>query len=334
MRAPPEPENEHDRLEALRRYDILDTPSEEIFDRIGRLARLVAETPMAFVTFIDAHRQWFKTCIGVDVAETSREISFCGHTILRDEPLVIRDAAEHPDFADNPLVRGPPFIRFYLGVPLHAQTGERLGSLCVLDRVPRDLDQATQAGLQDLAALVEHELELRRSAHTDPLTGAFNRRLMFKILAQEKARMARAGGRLTLAYIDIDHFKTLNDSHGHDAGDAVLVRLSQIVSANMRDTDTLFRIGGEEFAVLLVDVAPETAHNVADRIREAVALTAVDHDGARLSVTVSVGLASLPAERDEVVDDLLAQADAALYAAKGAGRNRVEVIGMDDADGV
>lgn len=332
MRAPPKPEDENERLQTLNRYDILDTPSEAVFDRIGRLAQLIAGTPMAFVTFVDAHRQWFKTCIGADVKETSREVSFCGHTILYDQPMAVPDSHEHPNFKDNPLVQGPPYIRFYLGVPLHAHTGERLGTLCVLDRVPRDLDQATQNGLQDLAMLVERELELRRTAHTDPLTGAFNRRLLLRMMEQEAARMARWGGRLTVAYLDIDHFKVLNDTHGHDAGDAVLVNLAKVVSATIRATDTLFRMGGEEFAVLLVEATRETAYTATERIRQAVAGATVEHNGELLSVTASVGLASLPAERDDVVDAVLEQADAALYAAKRAGRNRVQVAETDAPD--
>lgn len=144
--------------------------------------------------------------------------------------------------------------------------------------------------------------------------------------------MARSGGRLTVAYIDIDHFKALNDAHGHDAGDAVLVNLAQLITDTIRDKDTLFRIGGKEFAVLLVDTGVETARTIAERVRKAVAEAVVEHQGVRASVTVSIGVASLPPASLDIVDDVIAGADGALDAAKRAGRDRVELVDTNGSD--
>jgi len=120
MQQPAIPDNETQRLAALHALDVLDTPPEERFDRITRIAARLMDVPICLVTLVDANRQWFKSCIGLDASETPRDISFCGHAILAPEALVIPDAAADPRFADNPLVAGEPRIRFYAGEPLAA----------------------------------------------------------------------------------------------------------------------------------------------------------------------------------------------------------------------
>ena len=153
------PDDEAGRLEALRRFHILDTPAEEAFDCIARLAADLFETPIALVTFIDENRQWFKASIGLDVPATAREIAFCAHTILGTEPMVVPDALGDPRFRDNPLVTGDPWIRFYAGAPLRTAEGHNLGSLAVVDRKPRaGFGPAERRRLRDLAGLVMHEI--------------------------------------------------------------------------------------------------------------------------------------------------------------------------------
>src|SRR3712207_2859767 len=130
----PLPENEHSRLETLRRYGILDTDHEEAFDDIARLAANICQTPTALVSFVDSDRQWFKSHIGFPQRQTSRDLSFCAHAILQPGPLVVRDAFDDDRFRDNPLVFSAPYIRFYAGSPLTSAEGFNLGTLCVLDR--------------------------------------------------------------------------------------------------------------------------------------------------------------------------------------------------------
>jgi len=159
---PPEiPLNEADRLADLRELDILDTPAEERFDRIVRLTSKFFEAPISYVALVDEDRQWFKSRIGMEPEETPRESSFCGHAILQDEPLIVPDARKDMRFAGNPLVLGEPFVRFYAGQPLRSPGGLKVGTLCVLDRRPRDLTEKELRILHDLAQLVEHELALR-----------------------------------------------------------------------------------------------------------------------------------------------------------------------------
>jgi len=165
MRAtlPPIPTNESARLSALSRYHILDTPPEAAFDDIARLAALLCQTPMALITLVDKHRQWFKAAIGIEAREMPRECSFCAHTINRPtELMVVPDATADQRFSQNPLVQGAPHVRFYAGAPLVTPEGFALGALCVVDRQKRELTSLQQEALRVLAGQVMSRLEQRR----------------------------------------------------------------------------------------------------------------------------------------------------------------------------
>lgn len=156
----PIPSNERNRLERLRALGVLDTAAEEAFDRITRLAAQLLRVPIALVSLVDEERQWFKSRVGLDVTETPRELAFCAHTICQDEVMVVENATSDHRFADNPLVTGSPNIRFYAGVPIRTSDGFRLGTLCAIDRVPRQLGDYERAVLRDLAGVVSDQLRL------------------------------------------------------------------------------------------------------------------------------------------------------------------------------
>ncbi|MDR5740520.1 PAS domain S-box protein [Caballeronia sp. LZ016] len=164
MQVAPLPFNENDRLRVLRSLAILDTPAEEVFDRLTRVLAHMLHVPMALITFIDSERQWFKSRVGVTACETSREVAFCAHALTAEDMLVVEDARRDPRFRDNPAVTGPMSVRFYAGVPLRSADGYVLGTLCAIDTVERSLSHDERAAMRDLARTVERELLSRETA--------------------------------------------------------------------------------------------------------------------------------------------------------------------------
>lgn len=151
------------RLEALRNYQILDTPSETAFDDLVRLAAYICGTPISLVSLIDAERQWFKARVGLDIQSTARNLAFCQHAILSDQVYEVEDASQDPLFQENDLVTGEPNIRFYAGAPLITPDGQALGTICTIDTVPRRLTDEQRDALRILAREVVSHLELRRA---------------------------------------------------------------------------------------------------------------------------------------------------------------------------
>lgn len=470
------PQREVERLEALRQYEVLDTPPEAAFDRIVQLASTFFGVPIALVSLVEQDRQWFKACYGLDQTQTDRELSFCAHALHTDAVLVVPDATRDPRFANNPLVTGEPGIRFYAGAPLQTPSGHNLGTLCVIDTQPRDpLTSKQETTLKHLAAMVVDELELRQTAsalrrsehhhralveqsldvifklspngvftllnpaftrmtgypaevyldqsflplvhpedHAKVLT-MFRRALEGKSLRFELRLIAQGGETLTtevvavpderdektvgvfgfardisdraqaeaalveantqlerrveertaelaalnaqlahdafhdaltglpnralfmdrlshavkregrkdtlgfaVLFLDLDDFKIVNDSLGHAAGDALLVRVGKRLEACLRPGDTVARLGGDEFAVLLEEVT-DTSHleQIATRIGQA--FTPFTLEGHRLQVTPSIGMVSSKAGYTEV-EALLRDADIAMYQAKARGK--------------
>ena len=466
--APGRPANEAERLDALHRYAILDSPPEDSFDRILRLAAGIIGVPAATISFVDAGRAWCKSRIGVDDQQTPRAISFCGHTILGDQVMVVPDARRDPRFAENPLVTGPANIRFYAGAPLGTPDGYNLGALCAIDHKPRELSAEQLSQLEDLASLVVSQLELRLAgrraleevaerarveaalrarerqlketqrlaglgdwrwpvggqaldwspemyrifrldparfepgfdvvlglihaddrervsarldhvvrarttasfefrirppdgaerhvwsearceidddgkvvalfgvcqditerrnverrlqhlAHHDGLTGLTNRALFHDRLDTALARARRAGDRVGLLLLDLDHFKDINDTLGHDAGDALLREVGRRLQRCVRETDTVARLGGDEFAIILPGLAkPAQAGLVAEKIIAAMA-EPIRHDEHEIHAATSIGITVFPSD-DVEPQPLLKNADIALYRAKAQGR--------------
>ncbi len=314
-------EDEPGRLAALQRYELLDTPKEAAFDRITSLVKTVLSVPICAVSLIDSDRQWFKSCVGLDIDGTGRNISFCTHTIKTRVPMNIPDAAVDVRFADNPLVTGAPYIRSYLGVPLSSPDGYNLGSLCAIDTRPRNFDPTQIEVLKSFAALVTDEMELRRIAQVDHLTGTATRRGFIQEAEKAIARFVRAQVPASFLVLDLDHFKHVNDTYGHPAGDLVLKMIGAVLSTLTRPTDFAGRLGGEEFGILLPETGLDEAMEIANRIRVALAATVVDHNPP-IRITASFGVATLDADALSF-EKWLAQADLGLYAAKRTGRNKV-----------
>ncbi len=253
MKSPAIPVNEPQRLALLHESGILESGDPQRFDRLTRLAKRLFDIPVALVTLVDEDVLIFKSHDGIDITTLPRTISFCGHAILSESPLVVTDATQDVRFADNPLVEGDAHVRFYAGYPLRLPDGAVAGAFCLVDRQPRTFSHSDLDMLKDLAAIVEGEFAAINAATTDELTGLFNRR-GFNNLADYAIRSAaRRAVPLTLGWLDLDGFKKINDRWGHAEGDAALKTMAMLLKTSFRDTDLTVRYSGDEFAILFSD---------------------------------------------------------------------------------
>jgi GAF domain-containing protein len=165
---PAKPKNEVQRIKILWQYDVLDTPPEAVFDDFTTLAGLICGAPISLISLVDEDRQWFKAKTGVTLNETSRDVSMCAHAILQKDILIVPDATKDRRFKDNPLIISAPKIRFYAGAPLISPEGCALGTLCVIDKVPRELTENQKESLRVLARIIMTQLEFRRQSRTVP----------------------------------------------------------------------------------------------------------------------------------------------------------------------
>jgi diguanylate cyclase (GGDEF)-like protein len=311
----PRPADERKRLEALRLYDILDTPAERAFDDIAKLAAHICDAPVASISLIDSDRQWFKAKVGFDACETARDGTFCAYTILQDDVFVVADATKDTRFANFPIVRGGPEIRFYAGAPLIAPSGHRIGALAVNDTVARGLTEAQHEALRALSRQTIDQFELRHAlaqsrqeALTDALTGLGNRRSLLIELGAELERATLAQP-ITLIFLDLDGFKLYNDIFGHAAGDTLLSRLAAKLTKTVAKHGTSYRMGGDEFCVLLQgDVTPNR------RLMNAI-VQSLSEQGEGFAITVSQGFVVLPVEATDI-RHALGLADERMYRQK------------------
>ena len=315
MITPAFPIDESTRLDTLRSLNILDTSPEERFDRLTRLAKRLFNVPIALISLVDADRQWFKSCQGLDATETPRNVSFCGHAILDDDILMVPDAALDERFHDNPLVVGDPRIRFYAGCPLTVPNGSKLGTLCLIDREPRLLDEDDRKLLRDLARMAEQEIAAVQLATMDELTLISNRR-GFMALGQHALNLcSRLGRPATVLFFDLDGFKPINDRFGHAEGDRALTAFAATMKTTFRDSDVIGRLGGDEFVVLLTDVDPAGGTNALARLQDAINEYNRSHQRG-YDLRYSVGAIAYDPTRHRSVSALLDEADTVMYEVK------------------
>jgi diguanylate cyclase (GGDEF)-like protein len=318
MRSAALPVDEMSRLETLHQIALLDTAPEERFDRLTRMAKRMFGVPIALVGLVDSERVWFKARIGLAAREFPRDLSLCGHAILGDGLLLVPDTLQDARFFDNPAVLGPPHIRFYAGHPLCVGAG-KMGTLCLIDHVPRLFGTDDQALLRDLAVMAERELVAVQLAVTDELTGLANKRGFQSSGEQSLRGCKRLRLAATLLFFDLNHFKAINDTFGHAEGDRALVRFAAALREVFRESDVIARLGGDEFLVLLSGADGAATNAILSRLRAWVERCNLA-SGAGYALRYSVGQCEFVAARHAAIDDLIRDADAAMYQAKQRGR--------------
>lgn len=268
MRVSPIPANDAERLQALRSNFCAYAPREERFDRITRTAKRLLQVPIALISIVEQDEQWFRSVQGIVVDHLPRDISFCGHVVALNRPFCIPDTLEDPDFSDNPLVTGPPGIRSYLGWPLEIAPGVPVGSLCVIDTMPRTFGLDEWAALQDLAGMAEAELKLaamgnlqdrlvmqlsapERRESLDPLTGCWNIRGFRRLLALGVEDARKGGTDLAVCTLHVDDLDSLEAAAGAGNADAVTLMLAQVLRGRLPQGGALARLGPGDFCALV-----------------------------------------------------------------------------------
>jgi diguanylate cyclase (GGDEF)-like protein len=307
--------DETHRLQTLNALKILDTPREERFDRITKLAQRVLDVPVALFSLVDENRIWFKSRQGLESTEMPRHGALCDYALQCETVFVVEDATKDARFRANPVVTEAPGVRFYAGCPVSAQDGSRLGTLCVLDMVPRQIAPEYIDLLHDLAQMIEDELSTLTMATTDVLTKLANRRGFQMIAEPMIALCQRAWHPATVVMFDLDDLKQINDELGHEVGDLAIKDFARLLLKVFRKSDVVARIGGDEFCVLLTDPEEANSTRPLERLQERVD----SHNAERerpFTLAFSAGAVPFNKKRHTSVDDLLRDADERMYSQK------------------
>lgn len=330
------------KIASIHSLDLFYTPLEERFERITRIARRALHAPVAAISLLNDDKQWFKSAAGWGISELPRDQAICRLTVEANQIVMIGDTLADPRVAKLPVVMAAPRFRAYAGHPLTDEQGACIGTFCVFDLKPREFAPVDRQTLTDLAALAQRELlsdqltsahaaltsklgMARREALMDPLTHLWNRRGASVLLKGAFASADQRGMPLALALLDLDNFKRINDTRGHQAGDEVLRRVASRLLTTVRGDDAICRLGGDEFLVLMADTDAAIASRIAERIRHAITDSPIPTRDGTLSVSVSVGCTIRQPRETTAVDALLERADRALMESKAAGRNRVRM---------
>jgi diguanylate cyclase (GGDEF)-like protein len=320
----PLPGQDDARVAALHAYGVLDQPPAPDLDAAARLAAYVCGVPTAAINLIDADRQWQAATYGGERGQVARESSLCAHVVTGVEVVYSPDAAKDPRFAESPQVVGPlGRVRLYAAAPLLTRDGFAIGTLSAFDEAAGALSDQQLALLRDLADQVMALFELRRlaaalgrSAARDGLTGLPNRRSLEQSVAAAVARAERGLGTPSVVAVDLDGFRAVNEAYGRAAGDAVLRAVATQLCGTARGVDTVARIGGDEFVVLLEHTGGPGAAAALGRLRDGLAGLGVEGSGETV-FSASLGIATY--QPGDSVASLLSRADAEVYAEKARG---------------
>lgn len=314
MKSPSLPQNEVVRLDALRESGLLETENNPTYDRLTRLAKRLFAVPVAMINLVDEHVVVVKSAEGADATNLPRNLSFCGHTVFNNSPLVVPDTLDDVRFADNPLATDDVPVRFYAGYPLHLPNGATVGSLCIIDHQPRQFSAADVAALADLAALVEVEFAATCATIIDNLTGLYNRRGFHHLATYVIGAARRRAEPLTLAWLDLDRFKQINARYGRADGDNALKAMAGLLSSTFREADVLARYGGDEFAILFANSDEKGAWIAMQYLTEQAAVWN-EHAEYPWALSFSWGVIEFNHDRDDL-ESWLKTADRMMYSMK------------------
>ncbi len=320
--------NENIRRDVIDALNLRAGIREPSLDRVVQIAATALGSNHAAFSVLYGKQQIYIASFGAGLNAVPRDSSICAQVTATEQPLFLEDALA-TEWRDHPAVQGPSGVRFYAGIPVRSPSGETVGTLCIYDYLPRKLTIGQRRLLGECAGLIEDALSLRTLAVRDGLTGLLNRRAFDVRVHADWRRAYRGNGVLTVAMLDIDYFKLINDRFGHAVGDEVLRKVARIIEQHFRrDMDSIGRYGGEEFALALPEVSLKMAVARVDELREAIKSAKIPNPDSPLGVlTMSAGLAcadSPEAFAQFKVSRLMLLADEALYRAKSNGRDRVE----------
>lgn len=306
---------------------------------------LALRVPFVIAALNRRYRSWYHCEHGFSGHPSADLQSYFARMHLSQSRFDVADIAEESFFQSHISGLDLPDMKALAGVPLTDPNGKRFGTLCIADTDVRPFTEAeltllssfgqlvsndicmrsaARYAVRDLVELEQEKCELFELATIDPLTKALNRRAFMRFGERELNRFKRDNTKLSALMLDIDHFKQVNDVHGHAVGDRVLTKMVSVAASVVREEDLIGRLGGEEFAIVLVDSDAAAAARVGDRIRQAIKQVKFPGDGGPFNVTVSMGVAE-PLHAENSINDVLERADAALYQAKRSGRDRVIV---------
>lgn len=302
MQAPGLPENEIDRLATLRSLRILDTPPEERFDRYARISAKIFDMPIALISLVDRHRQWFKAAEGLETTETSRDASFCGHAILGDGVFEVQNARRDIRFRDNPLVLQQPHVRFYAGAPLEAPNGQKLGTLCLIDRIPRKLSADEKDILKNLADMVVGELV----NYVDTETGLANKNA---VLINGAKLFRQPVDEIRFAALLFDINESIGFLKGATAPDSPREKFADVLKKHFADAYLSAHIDGNYYCVLLEGDLAAAAEDMMARVcRDAKSVLGANNGP--VDCLPLIGCVEFDPVRHGSIDDILRDTDA------------------------
>jgi diguanylate cyclase (GGDEF)-like protein len=329
------------KLAALARDNRYFSSVGERFDRITRVAAKLLNAPVTAITLFHHEAEWFKSVHGWRITNLPFREGLGYLAAQANEPVIIHDTATDARTQGHPLIAGGPCYRFYAGVPLYEGLGSVVGTFSVFDTQPRAPEDVDRQSIFDLGGMAQSEIladqidgaqqaltsklgAARREALMDPLTRVWNRRGGNLALKTAFEKADKVNQPVTVCLIDVDKFKTINDTYGHDIGDIVLRKIAEVLNSKLRENDVVSRLGGDEFLLVLHGADAEIASTAMERVRAALAEEPLRTRHGEVWLTVSAGYAVREPRSAKSAAEIILLADQALIASKAEGRNRVQ----------